>query len=143
MDGVVLADYRSYKVATHHVTRGQVKPAEPLVIQPGRRHPGIEPERPERFTLIDVADAGAHALLQEQLSKGGRVGPAGTPDDLIQMKGIDQDIRPEVGHRRLGIANQLHDGRGEAHRHDIRERQHRGGAPRRLAPALARVIEMP
>ena len=83
MDGVALADDRRYvrvagfpacdQVATHQVAGDQVKLAKPLVIQLDRRHPGIQPERPERFTLIDVADPGANPLLQQQLSESGRL----------------------------------------------------------------------
>ena len=132
-----------HKVAAHQVTRGQVELAKPPVIQLGRGHPGIQAERPERFTLIDVADPSAHALLQQQLAKGGRLRLAGAADDPIKVEWIDQDIRPQVGDRCPGIANQLHHWRGEAHRHDVIETEHRGGAPFRLAPALTRAIEMP
>ena len=64
-------------------------------------------------------------------------------DDGVEVEWIDQDIRAEVGDGCLGIANQLHDGRGEADHNDIIEAQDGGGAPFRLAPALTRPIHMP
>ncbi len=143
MHGMSLADDRCDQVAAHQVARCQVKLAKSLVLQLGRRHPGVEPECPERFTLIDVADARAYPLFQQQLSEGGRLGAAGAQEDLIQIEWIDQDIRSKVSDRRLGVANQLHDWRGEADRDDIVETQHRGGAPLGLAPALTRAIQVP
>jgi len=143
MNRMALAGDRRHEVGTHQIASGQVKAAKPLVIELGRRHPGVQFERPERFTLIDVADAGAHPLLEEQLSKGGCVRPASTADDLIEVERIDQDIGSQVRHRLSGIANQLHDGRSEADRHDVIEAQHGGGAPLRLAPALTDPVEVP
>src|ERR1700674_649614 len=143
VDRVALARNRRDEGGAHQAAGGQVKLAKPRVIELGGRHPGVQPERPERLTLIDVADTGADPLLEQQLSEGGRLRPARALDDGIQIEGIDQDIRPEVGYGCLGIANQLHDWRGEADRNHVIEAEHRGGPPFRLAPALARPIHMP
>ena len=131
------------QVATHQVAGGEVKLAKLLVIHFVRRRPGIEPEGPERFTLIDVADPGTDALLQQQLSKRGCLGSAGSDDDRIQVEGIDQDIRPKVSDRCACVADQLHHRRGEADRDDIIESEDGRGAPLRLAPALTRLVEVP
>jgi len=135
-------DWR-HQVAPHQVPRRRVKLAKPLIIQRGRLHPWIQAKRPERFALIDVADAGADPLLEEQLPQRGCTRVAGTAHDLIEVEGIDQDVRSQVCHWLSGVANQLHDGRGEADRHDIVETQNGGGTPLRLAPALAQPVEVP
>ena len=98
---------------------------------------------PERFALINVADARADLLLQQQLSKGGCLRPSSAADDLLEVERIDQDIRSQVRHRLSGIAHQLHDGRGKADGHDVIETQHRRGAPFRLAPAFACPVQVP
>ena len=98
---------------------------------------------PERFALIDVADARADPLFQQQLSKGGCLGPAGAADDLLELERIDQDVRSQVRHGLPGVANQLHDGRGKADGHDVIETQHRRRAPLRLAPAFAYSVQVP
>src|SRR2546423_12825283 len=73
VDGVTLAGDRHHEVSPHQIAGGQVEVAEPLIIKLGGWHPGVEPQRPERLTLIDVADAGANALLQQKLPQGGRL----------------------------------------------------------------------
>src|SRR3989442_12884649 len=143
MDRVVLAGDRCHEVSAHQVAGVEVKPPQPVVIQRSGRHPGIQPKGPERLALIDVADAGADTLLQQQLTERGCLRAASAADDAIQIEWVDEDIRSEMGNRCLGIANQLHHGRGEANRHDVVKAQHRGGAPGRLAPALARSVEVP
>ena len=135
-------DWR-HEVAAHQVARRGIEPAKAVVVQLGRAHPRIQAMAPERFALIDVADARADPLFQKQLSKSGCLGSTGTPDDLLEVERIDQDIRSEVRDWLSGIANQLHNGRGEADRHHILETQHRGGAPLRLAPAFANAVEVP
>jgi hypothetical protein len=63
VDSVPLAGDRRHEVAAHHVAGCQIEQAKPLVIQLGGPHPGIQPKRPERLALIDVANTRAHALL--------------------------------------------------------------------------------
>src|ERR1700674_1784734 len=77
VDRVALARNRRDEVGAHQAAGGQVKLAKPRVIELGGRHPGVQPERPERLTLIDVADAGADALLEQQLAERGCLRPAG------------------------------------------------------------------
>jgi hypothetical protein len=36
-----------------------------IVGQLARRRPGVQPEIPERFALVDVADAGADSLVEQ------------------------------------------------------------------------------
>src|SRR2546430_16173287 len=80
VDGVTLAGNRRHEVSPHQVAGGQVEVAEPLIIKLGGWHPGVEPQSPERLTLIDVADAGADALLQQQLSQRRRFRKPGAAD---------------------------------------------------------------
>ncbi len=143
VDGMVLAGHWRHEVAAHQVAGGGVKLAKALVIQLGGAHPRIQAKRPQRLALIDVADARADLLLQQQLSERGGVRPARAADDLLEIEWVNQDIRPEVRHRFSGIANQFHDGRGKADRNDVIETQDCGGAPLGQAPALADPIEMP
>src|SRR3989442_3404129 len=95
VDRMAGAGDRRKDAATHQVARGHVERAKPLVIQRSRRHPGIQPKRPERLALIDVADAGADTLLQQQLTKRGCLRAASAADDAIQIKRVDQDVRPK------------------------------------------------
>ena len=143
VNGVTLTGNRRHEVAPHQVAGSQVEAAEPLVIKLVGWRPGIEPQPPERLALIDVADAGADALLQQQLSQRRRFRTPGAADHLIEVEGIDQDIGAEVGDRSSGIDHQLHDRRREADRHHLIEGEHGGGASLGLAPALARPVEMP
>src|ERR1700737_4526658 len=80
VDRMALARDRRHEVGSHQVAGGQVKLAKPRVIELGGRHPGVQPECPERLTLIDIADAGADALLEQQLAERGCLRPAGGPD---------------------------------------------------------------
>jgi hypothetical protein len=64
MDRMPLAGNRRHEVAAHQVAGCGVKPAKALVIQLRRAHPRIQAMPPERFALIDVADAGTDPLLQ-------------------------------------------------------------------------------
>src|ERR1700737_4241376 len=73
VDRVALARDGPHEGGSHPVARGQVKRATRRVIELVGRRPGVQPERPERLTLIDVADAGADALLEQQLTEGGRL----------------------------------------------------------------------
>jgi len=143
MNRMALPGDRRHEVGTHQIASGQVKAAKPLVIEFRKRHPGAQFERPERFTLIDVADAGADSLFEQQLSKGGCVRPAGALDHGIQIEWIDQDIRAKMGDGCPGITNQFHHWRSEANRHDIIETEQGGGSPFRQAPALTWPIEVP
>ena len=121
VDGMVLAGHWRHQVAAHQVAGGGVKLAKALVIQLGGAHPGIQAMGPQRFALIDVADASADTLLQQQLPQGRCLQLAGAAEDLLEVERVDQDIRSQVRHRLSGIANQLHHGRGEADRDDVIE----------------------
>jgi len=143
VDGMVLAGHWRHEVAAHQVAGAGVKLAKALVIQLGGAHPRIQAMGPQRFALIDVADASADTLLQQQLPQGRCLQLAGAAEDLLEVERVDQDIWSQVRHWLSGIANQLHDGRGEADRDDVIETQHRGGAALRLAPALAHLVEVP
>ncbi len=143
VDGMPLPGDWRHQVAPHQVARRYVKLAKPLVIQLDRALPRIQAKRPERLALIDVADPGADALLQEQLTQRGSFGLAGAADHLVNVKRIDQDVGSQVRHWLSGVPNQLHDRRGEADRHDIIETQHSGDASLRLAPVLAHPVEVP
>src|SRR6202165_1733806 len=109
VDPLAVARDRRHEVGSHHVAGGQVQLAKPGVLELRGRHPGVQPECPERLTLIDIADAGADALLEQQLAERGCLRPAGALDDGIEVEWNDQDIRPEVGDGCVRIANQLHD----------------------------------
>ena len=61
----------------------------------------------------------------------------------FEIEWVNQDIRPQMRYRFACIADQLHDGRGEANRDDIVETEHRGGAPLGQAPALPHSVEVP
>src|SRR6202011_2912807 len=63
MNRMALPGDRCHEVGTHQIASGEVEAAKPPVIELGRKHAGVQFERPERFALIDVADASADPLL--------------------------------------------------------------------------------
>jgi len=91
--GMVLAGHWRHQVAAHQVAGGGVKLAKALVIQLGGAHPRIQAKPPKRFAFIDVADAGADTLLQQQLPQGRCLQLAGPAEDLLEVERVDQDIR--------------------------------------------------
>src|SRR5207245_5184786 len=113
MDRVALAGDRRHEVATHQLARRQVELAKPGIIHVCAWHPGIQPERPERLALIDVADAGTDPLLEQQLPEGGRIRAAGAADNRVQIESVDQDVGYQLGDRCLRVAKNLHHGRRE------------------------------
>ena len=68
MNRVPLAVDRRDQVASHQVARGAVEVTQRLVVEIRRGAPGVEAQLPERLALIDVADPGADALLEQQFA---------------------------------------------------------------------------
>ena len=85
VNSMALAGNGCHKVAAHQVAGGGVKLAKALVIQLGGAHPGIQAMGPQRFALIDVADAGADTLLQQELPQGRSLQLACTAEDLLAL----------------------------------------------------------
>jgi hypothetical protein len=69
MDRVSLPADRRGEVASHQIPSRQVEATERLVFEACGSRPGIEAQLPERLALIDVADAGTDALLQQELAQ--------------------------------------------------------------------------
>ena len=74
MNRVPLAVDRCDQVASHQVARGAVEVTQRLVVEIRRGAPGVEAQLPERLALIDVADPGADALLEQQFAERRRIG---------------------------------------------------------------------
>jgi len=134
---------RRQEISSHELPGRRIDAAQRRLIEFCGRRPGIEPQRPQGLALIDVAYAGADALLKEQFGNAGGLRSAGAPDHFIQVERIDEDVGPQVAHRQPLVDDQLHEGSGKAHGNGFREGQHGSGAPLRLAPALARPVDMP
>src|SRR5436190_17008189 len=107
VDRRTLLGDRREQVPSHELPGRSVDPSQPRLIELCRRRPGVEPQCPERLALIDVAHAGADALVEEQFSNGGSVRPAGASDHFIQIERIDQDIGPEVSDWEALVDHQL------------------------------------
>ena len=66
--------------------------------------------QPEGFALIDVADAGADPLVEQELADRRPVRLPSSPHDFIQVEMLRQDIRAQVLHRLAAVAYHLHHG---------------------------------
>jgi len=65
MHGMPLPGDWRHEVAAHQVAGRYIELVKAVVIQLGGTHPRVQPKRPQRLALIDVADAGANTLLQQ------------------------------------------------------------------------------
>lgn len=142
VNGVSVTAQWCQQTATHQVPRRQVQLSKELVIDHRRRLPRIDPVDPQRLAFVDIADAGANTLVKEEFPNGGRRCP-GTSNYLIEVKGLDQDVRAQMSDRLLGIGHEFHLWCSETHRHNVIEAKHHGRGPGRLSPALAQPIQMP
>src|SRR5438067_10951141 len=68
MDRRALTGERCKEIPSHELPGRRVDPAQRRLIEFCRRRPGIEPQRPQRPALIDVAYAGADPLREEQVA---------------------------------------------------------------------------
>src|SRR5439155_1564594 len=124
MDRRALTGERCQEIPSHELPGRRIDAAQRRLIEFCGRRPGIEPQRPQCLALIDVAYAGADALLEEQFVNAGGLRSAGAPDHFIQVERIDEDVWPQVADRQALVDDQLHEGRGKAHGNGFREGQH-------------------
>jgi hypothetical protein len=69
MNRPAIAEAPADQALTHQLSGCLVEPGKLLIIERGRRGPGIKPVDPERLTLIDVADSCADPLVEQQLAQ--------------------------------------------------------------------------
>jgi hypothetical protein len=98
---------------------------------------------PERLALIDVADAGADALIEQQFAKSRAIRVTRSLHHTLELERLGEDIRSQVGDSLMGVNGQLHDGRIEADRDHVVERQDGRRTAFRLTPSLPWAIDVP
>ena len=143
VDGVALAGNRRHEIATHEVPRRRIEAAQPFFIHFRGRAPWVKPLNPERLALIDVADAGADALIKQQFTKPRGSADSNPPDDLVEIKRISEDVGSQVRERQSRVGYQFHDRRSEADCDHIVEGEHGCGTALGLAPPLSSPVQVP
>src|SRR5262245_51997765 len=131
------------QVGAHGVSSVHEELRQLLVGELARRLPRIHALVPHRLAPVDVADAGGHLLVREQLADGGRAARAGALEHAAHVPFIGQDVRAEVADLRLLVPDQLDDGRGEADRGRVRRLQQRLRLPLGTPPPLALSVHVP
>ena len=99
--------------------------------------------RPECLALVDVADAGADALLEQQLADRPRLRKTGAPDHLVEVERLGENVRTQVLHRLAVVAHHLDDRSREQNRHRTIEVEHGPRPALGLPPALPGPVKMP
>src|SRR5437879_5371556 len=130
-------------VRAQRVSDGAEEVAELLVAQLGARPPGVEPPLPETLALVDVADAAADPLVQEQLSERGGAERPCPSDHLVQPQIVPEKVRPQVADRLLGLPHQLDDRGCEADRHSVAKVQDGARLPLGPPPSLGLPVQVP
>jgi|SRR5579864_6029746 len=98
---------------------------------------------PQRLALVDVADAGADALIKQQLPERWPIRLPSSLDHTVELERLGENVRTEISDRLPRVGGQLHDRSGKADGDNVLEGQHGGRPPFGLPPSLARPVEMP
>jgi hypothetical protein len=85
---VPLPRNRRHQVAAHESARRGIKSPQRFVVECCSGLPRIKPVAPERLALIDVADACAYALIQQELAEHCWSQASGAPNDLVKVERI-------------------------------------------------------
>ena len=99
--------------------------------------------RPECLALVDVADAGADSLLEQQLADRPRLRKTGAPDHLVEVEPLGEDVRTQVLDRLTVVAHDLDDRSREQDGHRIVEAEHGPRPALGLPPAFPGPVKMP
>jgi hypothetical protein len=127
----------------HQLAGGRVDPAQRPVVERGGPGPGVEPQPPQAVALVDVADSGTNALVEEELAEGPVTAGAGARHHPVEVEALGEDVGPEVAGRRAVVGAQL-DHRGvEADRDRVVDLEDGARAVRGLAPALGWRVQVP
>jgi hypothetical protein len=70
---MALAGSGRQQTATHQIARCSVEPSQDVIFEELGRPPGIKPIDPKRLAFVDVADAGADPLVEQEFADGLRV----------------------------------------------------------------------
>ncbi len=98
---------------------------------------------PQRLALVDVADAGADALIKQQLAKGWPIRLPSSLDHGVELERLTENVRTKMSDRLPRVGGQLHDRGGKTDGDGVLEVQHGGRPPFGLPPSLARPVQVP
>ncbi len=143
MHGVAMGKSLAGQRPAHQVPGSQVQLPELVVTERRRRHPRVDAVHPERLALVDVADARADPLVEQQLTERRRLRQPSSPHDFFRVEPLRQDVWAQVFNGPAAVAHHLYDRRREEDGDRIIETEHRPRAALRLPPTLTGSVEMP